>query len=230
MWGEAPVVLAKFTWKTMKRNDSRKRDVQKHDKCFDDKIELILLATVEDATWNSGLSTFRLFLIMQCNCTAIGLSSALKMNQWLGSGAAQPMAAKLARMGRASGYIVRAFPQGSSDFFSFSDDYKSFALRDSRPSLLNKPSQRIQTSLCSADSPFLSSPQRLLQLVHSVSLFRELLYKIANLFGVVANAVPFLSSPARRWQCLGTARTETELMGRNVTTAVTWVSPLLVRG
>ncbi len=105
------------------------------------------------------------------------------------------MAAKLARMGRASGYIVRAFPQGSSDFFSFSDDYKSFALRDSRPSLLNKPSQRIQTSLCSADSPFLSSPQRLLQLVHGDSLFRELLYKIANFFGVVANAVPFLSLP-----------------------------------
>ncbi len=141
---------------------------------------------------------------MPCNCTAIGLSSALKMNQWFGSGAAQPMAAKLARMGRASRYIVRAFPQGSSDFFSFSDDYKSFALRDSRPSLLNKPSQRIQTSLCSADSPFLSSPQRLLQLVHSDSLFRKLLYKIANFFGVFANAVPFLSlvqgSPACRWQ------------------------------
>ncbi len=169
---------------------------------------------------------------MPCNCTAIGLSSALKMNQWLGSGAAQPMAAKLARMGRASRYIVRAFPQGSSDFFSFSDDYKSFALRDSRPSLLNKPSQRIQTSLCSADSPFLSSPQRLLQLVHSDSLFRKLLYKIANFFGVFANAVPFLSADksGECVSCLGATRTETALTGRNVTTAVTWISPLLARG
>ncbi len=88
---------------------------------------------------------------------AIGLCSALKKNQWLRSVAAQPMAGNLARMGGASGYIH----QGSSDFFSFADNYKIFALRDSKPSPLNEPSQRIQTSLCSADSPLHSSPQRL---------------------------------------------------------------------
>ncbi len=54
-----------------------------------------------------------------------------------------------------------AIRQGSSDCFCFSDDYKIFALRDLKTSPLNEPSQRIQTSLCSADSPLLSSLQRL---------------------------------------------------------------------
>ncbi len=52
------------------------------------------------------------------------------------------------------------------DVFSFSDDYKIFALWDSKPSPLNELSQKIQTSLCSADSLLLSSPLRLQQLVH----------------------------------------------------------------
>ncbi len=46
--------------------------------------------------------------------------------------------------------------QGTSDFFS--TRLEAF--------VLNKPLQEIQTSLCSADSPLLSSPQRLQQLVH----------------------------------------------------------------
>ncbi len=65
-------------------------------------------------------------------------------------------ARKPVRIGKASGYIIWAFtkaPQISS-------------LQDSKPSLLNKSLQEIQTSLCSADSPLLSSPQRLQQLVH----------------------------------------------------------------
>ncbi len=40
---------------------------------------------------------------------AIGLCSALKINQWLSSGAEQPMTGKPARMGGASGYIMQAF-------------------------------------------------------------------------------------------------------------------------
>ncbi len=59
--------------------------------------------------------------------------------------------------------------QGSSDFFSFSDDYNFFALRDLKTSPLNGPSQRIETSLCSADSPLLSSPQCLQQLDQNVN-------------------------------------------------------------
>ncbi len=51
---------------------------------------------------------------MQCNCMAIGLYSALKMNQWLGSGDAQPMAGKPARMGGASGYIMHVFAKAIS--------------------------------------------------------------------------------------------------------------------
>ncbi len=53
---------------------------------------------------------------------------------------------------------------------------------------MNEPSQRIQNSLCSADSPLLSSPQRLQQLVHGFPaairrlFFRELLYKITFLW------------------------------------------------
>ncbi len=45
---------------------------------------------------------------------AIGLYSALKMNQWLGSGDTQPMAGKPARMGGASGYIMRVFAKAIS--------------------------------------------------------------------------------------------------------------------
>ncbi len=118
---------------------------------------------------------------MHCNYVAISLCSALKMNQWLGSGAAQPMVGKPTRMGGASGYIMQGILQGSSDFFSISDD-KIFALQDLKPCPLNEQSQRIQTSLYSADSLLLISPLRLQQLVYGLplsdeSLFRELLYK-----------------------------------------------------
>ncbi len=63
----------------------------------------------------------------------------------------QPMASKPARMGGGICLYNVGIRQGSSDFFSFSDDYKIFALWDSKPLLLNEPSQRIQTSLCSRD-------------------------------------------------------------------------------
>ncbi len=96
--------------------------------------------------------------------------------------------------------------QGTSDFFSFSNDYKIFALRDSKPSPLNEPSQRIRTSLCSADSCFSTARSSCSSWstdslpLYGDSLFRELLYKRANISGVVANAAPFLGSPASRWQ------------------------------
>ncbi len=57
--------------------------------------------------------------VWQRSCTSL----------WLGS------LPKPARMGGVSGYIMRAIAIGSSDFFSFSDDYKIFALRDLKPSL-----------------------------------------------------------------------------------------------
>ncbi len=61
------------------------------------------------------------------------------------------------------------------------DDYKVFALRDSKPSPLNEPSQRIQTSLCSVNLPLLSSTCSSWSTdslpLSSDSLFRELLYK-----------------------------------------------------
>ncbi len=72
--------------------------------------------------------------------------------------------AKNRQNGRGIWLYNAGIHQGSSDFFSFSDVYKIFALRDSKPSPLNEPSQRIQTSLWSADYAILSSPQRLQQL------------------------------------------------------------------
>ncbi len=102
--------------------------------------------------------------------------------------------------------------QGSKDFFYFSDDYKIFALRDSKSLPLSEPSQRIQTSLCSADLLLLSSPQAAPAAAGPWILCRYLVTlssensskKRANFFGIVANAAPFLSlmwgSPARHWQ------------------------------
>ncbi len=51
---------------------------------------------------------------------AIGLSSALKINQELAIGAAQPMAAK--QNGQGIWLYNAAIRQGSSDCFCFSDD------------------------------------------------------------------------------------------------------------
>ncbi len=51
--------------------------------------------------------------------TAIGLCSVLKMNQWLGSGAAQSMAGKPARKGGAYGYIMWAFAKALQVTFDF---------------------------------------------------------------------------------------------------------------
>ncbi len=124
--------------------------------------------------------------------------------------------------------------QGSSDFFSFSDDYKISALRNSMPSLLNEPSQQIQTSLCSADSPLLSSLQRLVHgfpaAIRQLSLTRTL-YKIADF--VVANAAPFFSLSLHAADKHGEwlfSTLKRYLPGRNVTTALIWVSPLCARG
>ncbi len=55
---------------------------------------------------------------MQCYCTAIGSCSAIKTEQWLGSGAAGSyggyISPKPARMGRVSGYTSARFAMGSS--------------------------------------------------------------------------------------------------------------------
>ncbi len=56
---------------------------------------------------------------------AIGLCSALKMNQWLGSGAAQPMAGKPAKVrqnGRGIWLYNGGIRQSSSGYFDWSDD------------------------------------------------------------------------------------------------------------
>ncbi len=110
---------------------------------------------------------------MVCTVTTIKPMAAAKLHTlWLEG----PL--KAVRMGRASGYILRAFAKTPQIFFSFF----SFVLRDSKPSPLNKPLQRIQTSLSSAESLLLSRPQHLQQLVHwfpaairRVSLTRTLL-------------------------------------------------------
>ncbi len=78
------------------------------------------------------------------------------MNKWLGSGAAQLMTGKPTKAhqnGRGIWLYTVGIHQGSSDFFSFGDDYKIFALQESKPSPLNEPLQQSQTSLCSADLP-----------------------------------------------------------------------------
>ncbi len=107
---------------------------------------------------------------------AIGLCRGCKWTNG-GSWATQPMAGKPAKArqnGRGIWLYNAGICQSSSDFFSFSDDYKIMALRYSKPSLLNEPSQRIQTSLWSAESLLLSSPQYLQQLVHSSAQWTSL--------------------------------------------------------
>ncbi len=57
---------------------------------------------------------------------AIGLWSALKMNQWLGSRAAQPIAVKpekANRNGRGIWLYNAGIRQGSSGYFAWSDDW-----------------------------------------------------------------------------------------------------------
>ncbi len=64
------------------------------------------------------------------------------MNQWLGSGAAQPVAGKPTKVrqnGRGIWLYNADIRQVSSDLFSFSDNYKIFALRDLKPFPLNEP-------------------------------------------------------------------------------------------
>ncbi len=137
---------------------------------------------------------------------------------------------KPARMGEAYGYIMRAFakaPQISSPSVS-----------TTRSLLYETRSLRRWTSHRSRSRPLSARPTRRFLAVRSAcsswstnslplsgdSLFWELLYKRANLFGVVANAAPFLSlvqgSSAARWQ---TQRVKQHSPGQNVTTAVTWV-------
>ncbi len=121
------------------------------------------------------------------------------MNQWLSSGAAQPMAGKAAKAcqnGWGLWLHNAGICQGSSDFFSFSVDYKIL--------LYETRSLRRWTSHRSRSRPLSARPTRRFLAVRSVcsswstnslplsgdSLFWELLYKRANLFGVVANATP----------------------------------------
>ncbi len=106
----------------------------------------------------------------------------LQLNQWR-QRSCTSYGWKARHNGRGIWLYYAGIRQGSSDFFSFSDDYKIFALRDSKPSPLNEPSQRIQTLLCSADSPLLRSPQqrvhRFPAAIRQLSLTRTL-YKRAN--------------------------------------------------
>ncbi len=96
--------------------------------------------------------------------------------------------------------------QGSSDFFSFSDNYKIFALRDSKLSPLNEPSQRMLLGGLAASqqhaAPAVAGPR--IPCRYLATLSSENSSIRANFFGVVANATPFLSlmqgSPACRWQ------------------------------
>ncbi len=116
------------------------------------------------------------------------------------------MAGKPARMSGAYGYIMWAFtkaPQISSP-----------SATTTRSSLYETQSLRHWTSHRSGSGPLSARPTRCFSTARSSysswstdslplygdSLFRELLYKRANNSGVVANAAPFLGSPASRWQ------------------------------
>ncbi len=116
------------------------------------------------------------------------------------------MAGKPARMSGAYGYIMWAFtkaPQISSP-----------SATTTRSSLYETQSLRHWTSHRSGSGPLSARPTRRFSTARSScsswstdslplygdSLFRELLYKRANISGVVANAAPFLGSPASRWQ------------------------------
>ncbi len=124
-------------------------------------------------------------LITQCYGTTISYMQLQQINQWR-QRSCTAYGWKAHQNGRGIWLYNAGIRQGSSDFFSFSDNYK--------PSPLNEPLQRIQTSLCSADSPLLSSSWSTDSLpLSDNSLLRELLYKRANFCGVVGNAARFLS-------------------------------------
>ncbi len=91
---------------------------------------------------------------------AIGSCSAVKTNQWLGSGAAQAngggarqTSPKATRMGGASGYISGRVAIGSSDFFSFSDDDFSSLIYETRSPSRRWPAFAADQDLYSADLP-----------------------------------------------------------------------------
>ncbi len=148
---------------------------------------------------------------------------------------------KPARMGGASGYIMRAFAIGSSDFFSFSDKYKTFALRDLKPSPLNEPSQRIQTSLCLATSPLHSRPQHLQQMVfrvpcrYPVTLSSEHISKEQIYSALLQMPHRFCRScrganTASVFHAWAPPTLKQHSPRRNVPIAGIWVSPLCARG
>ncbi len=118
---------------------------------FSDTEAFFLITQVQHNHWFVWL--LQLNQWWQRSCTAFGCKARQSPPEWL---------------------YNAGIHQGSSDFFSFIDDYKIFTLRDSKPSPLNEASQRIQTSLCSVNSPLLSSPQRL---QHSLLLFGKYLLR-----------------------------------------------------
>ncbi len=134
------------------------------------------------------------------------------------------------RMGGESGYIMRAFAK---------------ALQISSPSATTTKSSLYETwSLCHwtshrsgsrphsawPNSSLLCSPQRLQQLVHGFPaaigdfLFRKLLYKSKFLRRCCKCCTIFVTAAF-----LPPPTLKQRSPGRNVTTVVTWVSPLCVR-
>ncbi len=166
---------------------------------------------------------------MQCNSTAIGLCCALKMNQWLGSRAAQPMAGKPARMGGASGYIMRAFAKANqiSSPSETTSRYSIFAVERAfaaDPDLTQIHRLSAARSACSSWSTYFLP-------LSSDSLFRELLYKskfIRHCYKcravfVTHAGIPctLLTNSVSVFHAWAPPKLKQHSLGRNVTTAVT---------
>ncbi len=113
---------------------------------------------------------------------------------------------KHAKMGRAYGYIMRVFAKAPQ--------ISSLSAMSTRSSLYETRRLHCWMSHRSRSSPLSARPTRRFSAACTTcsswstdflpltgdSLFWELLYKRANFFSIVANAVPFLSLPACRWQ------------------------------
>ncbi len=127
------------------------------------------------------------------------------MNQWLSSGVAQPMAGKPAKA-HQNGWGIWLYNmgirQGSTDFFSFSEEA-------TRSLLYETQSLRRWTSHRSGSRPHSDRPTHHFSAAgpripcrHPATLSLENSSIRANLFAVVANAAPFLSFVQEKtWSC-----------------------------
>ncbi len=163
----------------------------------------------------------------------IGLCSALKMNQWLGSGAAQPMAGKPARMGGASGYIMWAFakaPHISSPsatttrslLYETRSRRRWTSHRSGSRTHSARPTSRFSAARCTCSS-WSTDPCR-----YPATLSSENSSIRANFFALLQRPHRFCHScrAASVFQTWVPPTLKQHSPGRNLTTAVTWVSSL----